>query len=151
MIKSPSDNLSYRYPVSIKGIVLIDGKIPLLKNEREEFELPGGKLEIDEQPEECVCREIQEELSITVKVDSIIDSWLYRITKDVNVIIITYGCTLIGNAEQLTFSHEHKSLIMADLKEIEMLNMPDGYKKSISNWARRFLLNKNYDGNLSSY
>lgn len=42
----------YRGPVSIKGVVLHEGAVLLLKNERDEWELPGGKLERGETPEE---------------------------------------------------------------------------------------------------
>ena len=56
----PQDNTAYRFPVSVKGIVYFNGKVVLLKNERDEWELPGGKLELGETPEACVIREIEE-------------------------------------------------------------------------------------------
>jgi 8-oxo-dGTP pyrophosphatase MutT (NUDIX family) len=129
-----TDNQAYRFPVSIKGVVIINGKVPLLKNERDEFELPGGKLEIQEQPVECVTREIKEELNLTVHVDTIIDSWLYTIKQNVHVVIITYGCFLTSNHEHMVISHEHKELFMASEDEIDSLNMPEGYKISIKKW-----------------
>jgi ADP-ribose pyrophosphatase YjhB (NUDIX family) len=49
------------YPVSVKGVVVRDGRVLLLHNERGEWELPGGRLEIGETPEQCVVREIAEE------------------------------------------------------------------------------------------
>ncbi|MEV6136524.1 NUDIX hydrolase [Nocardia sp. NPDC051990] len=42
------------YSISIKGVVVRDGRVLLLKNEREEWELPGGRIEPGETPEECV-------------------------------------------------------------------------------------------------
>lgn len=53
-----------RFPVSIKGVVACTEKVVLLKNERKGWELPGGKLEEGESPEECVEREVFEELSL---------------------------------------------------------------------------------------
>ena len=38
-----------------------DRRVALLRNERGEWELPGGKLERGESPEHCLVREIQEE------------------------------------------------------------------------------------------
>ncbi|MEU6701775.1 NUDIX domain-containing protein [Pseudonocardia sp. NPDC046786] len=50
------------FSVSIKGVVLDSRqRVLLVKNERDEWELPGGRIEIGESPEECVAREIAEE------------------------------------------------------------------------------------------
>ncbi|ODN41206.1 NUDIX hydrolase [Piscirickettsia litoralis] len=133
MIK-PSDNAAYRYPVSVKGVVCVDGKIPLLKNERDEFELPGGKLELDEQPNVCVGREIKEELNIDVEVIGIIDSWLYHIDGDTHVLIVTYACRTNNKTSDLKYSSEHKELGVFELDEIKDLVMPEGYKSSIEKY-----------------
>lgn len=58
MLYEPQDNLAYRFPVSVKGVVMRDAQVALLHNERNEWELSGGKLESDESPEQCVVREI---------------------------------------------------------------------------------------------
>src|SRR5262249_26039233 len=47
------------FPVSVKGLVFWGNRIPLLLNERDEWELPGGRLELDETPEACACRELK--------------------------------------------------------------------------------------------
>ena len=49
------------FPVSVKGVAVRDGRALLLENERAEWELPGGKLELGEDPPECVVREIAED------------------------------------------------------------------------------------------
>ena len=68
------------YPVSVKDVVARDGRILLPHNERGEWELPGGRLEMGETPEQCVVREIAEESGRTVTAGSILDAWLYHIT-----------------------------------------------------------------------
>src|ERR1700753_1504877 len=92
-----SDSTALRFPVSIKGVVLTDGRCVLLRNERNEWELPGGKLEPGEDPEFCVVREIEEELGIEVSAPVLIDCWLYDILGKVEVLIVTYGFPDIGN------------------------------------------------------
>lgn len=134
-----SDNRSYRYPVSIKGVVSIDGKIPLLKNERDEFELPGGKLELTENPVECVVREIKEELNIDVEVIGILDSWLYHINPTTHVVIITYACRCLSNSVELKLSNEHKELRLFEHHEISNIIMPQGYKDSINNFYKNLI------------
>jgi 8-oxo-dGTP pyrophosphatase MutT (NUDIX family) len=38
------------FPVSIKGVLVEAGRVVLLENERDEWELPGGRLEPGEPP-----------------------------------------------------------------------------------------------------
>ncbi|MGI9048751.1 MAG: NUDIX domain-containing protein [Rubrobacteraceae bacterium] len=67
-------------------------RVVLLRNERGEWELPGGKLEPDESPEECVAREILEELNLRVEVGPLLNAWLYEVLEGVRVFVVTYGC-----------------------------------------------------------
>lgn len=128
----PSDINSTMFPISIKGVVFVNNKIVLLKNERDEWEFPGGKIEINETPEECLIREISEELNLNCSVSKLIDVWMYNILNKVNVFIVTYLCEkLIINTEILKISHEHKELGLFSIDEIDNLNMPQGYKNSI--------------------
>lgn len=129
-----TDNAAYRFPVSVKGVVIRDSRVILLRNERDEWELPGGKLEFGEDPETSVRREIFEELSLAVQPARILDSWVYEITRTVQVLILTYGCIELSR-EAAQLSHEHKELRWFDLGAVEALKMPSGYKRSIASWA----------------
>lgn len=129
----PQDNKAYRFPVSVKGIVYHNGNVVLLKNERDEWELPGGKLELGESPEVCVIREIEEELGLTAQVGPLLDSWVYHIFEGVDVLILTYGCYPTPFAT-VTHSPEHKAVGLFSPEEIPTLRMPEGYKKSILAW-----------------
>ena len=129
----PTDAFSRKYPVSVKGIVLIEEKVVLLKNVRDEWELPGGKLDKGESPEACVIREIDEELDLVVRSPQIVDSWVYTIQEKVDVVIITYFCShSYHNPESIHISHEHKEVGLFSRGEVSELKMPEGYKDSIS-------------------
>jgi len=67
------------FPVSIKGVLLEAGRVVLLENEREQWELPGGRLETGEDPKACLVLEFAEELGISVVVKTILDCWLYEV------------------------------------------------------------------------
>lgn len=122
-----------RFPVSVKGVVAIDGKFCLLHNERDEWELPGGRLEAGEDPIAACAREIDEELGLAVRITRILDSWLYDIKGAGEVLIVTYACApLTGVTPRL--SHEHKALGLFAPGEIAGLAMPEGYKRSIAAW-----------------
>jgi 8-oxo-dGTP pyrophosphatase MutT (NUDIX family) len=132
----PSDNNAYRFPVSVKGVVIRGGKVVLVHNERDEWELPGGKLELSESPKECLTREIAEELQLVVEPETLIDSWVYTNAPGVHVLVVTYGCSESSQGEAV-LSDEHDELRWFPLAEVDGLRMPDGYKKSIRTWSTR--------------
>jgi ADP-ribose pyrophosphatase YjhB (NUDIX family) len=134
---SQPDYVPRTFPVSIKGVVVRDGKVLLLRNEREEWELPGGRIELDETPEECVSREITEETQWKVTTGPILDTWMYYIdVAEKHVFIVTYGCYGDGTNEPV-LSHEHKEIGLFAEHEVPTLNMPEGYKRSIAAWYDR--------------
>jgi len=122
-----------QFPVSIKGVVFREDRAILLRNERDEWELPGGKLELGEAPQECCGREILEELSIAVTVDRLLDCWVYDILGKVKVLIVTYGCTLVS-ATPIAISSEHKEVGLFRVSELDALPMPEGYRDSVRCW-----------------
>src|SRR5688572_11489452 len=86
------------FPVSIKGVCIRDGRVLLLRNERQEWERPVGKWELGGEPAACVGGEVREETGWPVRVGPILDSWQYHIREGVDVLILTYGCFVDGNA-----------------------------------------------------
>jgi 8-oxo-dGTP pyrophosphatase MutT (NUDIX family) len=126
----------HTFPVSIKGVCVRGGRALLLRNERDEWELPGGKLELGEDPADCVGREISEETGWTVQVGPILDSWQYHIRDGVDVLIVTYGC-FVDEDSPVQVSHEHKEAGMFTRDEIARLVMPDRYRRSIHDWFAR--------------
>ncbi|GII78775.1 NUDIX hydrolase [Sphaerisporangium rufum] len=125
----------YQLPISVKLVVDMGGKVPLLMNERDEWELPGGKLEVGETPEVCVYREVFEELNLTVSVEEIIDTWVYEITRNRHTFIVSYGTTYDGD-EQVRSSNEHKELGLFSYLEVPALRMPEPYKRTIQTWQK---------------
>jgi hypothetical protein len=48
LVEQPAGYLEYQLPVSLKAALVWRRRVPLLLNERDEWELPGGKLELGE-------------------------------------------------------------------------------------------------------
>jgi 8-oxo-dGTP pyrophosphatase MutT (NUDIX family) len=137
---------SYRpplWPVSVKAVVFdSQGRVLLLENERAEWELPGGRLEIADQeggeradvsPEAAVEREVWEESGWRVKAGPLIDGgvWIYEPVPGRRVLIVTYGCMVVGPQREPVASHEHKRVGLHPIENVPGLVMPDGYKRSI--------------------
>jgi len=128
---------SYRVPVSVKGIVFEGDAVWLRKNERNEWELPGGKIEQGEQPVETVVREIKEELGFDVKVEKLIDTQMYQVQQSqdesLGVLVVSYLCRLL--AKTGTFEIEGEAgkaeFEKYKLQEIQKLNMPQFYREAI--------------------
>ena len=132
---APSRSVPSAFPVSVKGVVSDStGRVLLLENERDEWELPGGRIEIDETPEQCVVREIFEETRWTVRAGPILDAWMYYVdAAERHVFIVTYGCFLDTDSDPV-LSGEHKGVGLFRADEIDGLNLPDGYRRSIATW-----------------
>lgn len=127
------------FPVSIKGVVVRNGLVLLLKNERAEWELPGGRIELGEMPEECVAREIAEETGWTVTTGALLDAWMYEVLPGRHVFVVAYGCyppTDSGVGDPV-ISHEHREIGLFTRDEVPDLVMPEGYKRVIAGWFER--------------
>jgi 8-oxo-dGTP pyrophosphatase MutT (NUDIX family) len=124
---------TYLFPVSVKGVAVQGGKVLLLENERDEWELPGGKLELGEDPGDCVVREIGEETGWQVTAGPLLDCWQYHIAPGQDVLIVTYGCHVLSPGPPVV-SHEHKRGGLFAPEAVAGLAMPDGYKHSIAAW-----------------
>lgn len=125
------------FPVSIKGVIFHNDKVVLLQNDRDEWELPGGRLEVGESPEATVTREIREELGLDVSVGPLLDCWVYEVDKQKHVVIVTFGC-IAKSFTKLKISSEHKKAGLFSLSEVAKLRMPEGYRNSINTWSQFF-------------
>jgi 8-oxo-dGTP pyrophosphatase MutT (NUDIX family) len=125
-----------RYAVSIKGVVFNEqDRVILLLNDRQEWELPGGRIEPGESPVECVAREFKEELDIAISAEVLLDSYLFEVIPARHVFVVTYGCRLAGAFVPKT-SEEHLLAATFDVHDLPR-NLPDGYRSSILAWHTR--------------
>jgi len=118
-------------PVSVKGVLIEGGAVVLLQNERDDWELPGGRLEVGETPEACIVREFREELAAVVQAGPILDSWVFEVIPGRFVFIVTYAIGRVGT-EQLMVSAEHKRMGWWPLHGLPGASLPEGYRRSIA-------------------
>ena len=126
-----------KVPVSVKGIVFEGEKIWLRKNERNEWELPGGKVDQGEKLEEAVQRELQEELGFLVDVQGIVHAHLYKIKESVDeskgVLVLSYLCRVVEKMGEMEKESEggRAEFQVFTPKEVDSLVMEKFYKEAI--------------------
>lgn len=118
---------------SIKGVLLVEGGVVLVKNPRNEWELPGGRAEPGETPEAALAREFEEELAVRINVGAAIDSYVFEVVPNRNVRILSYGCTLAGTFTP-RISDEHSEYCVCPVGDLAGLPLPSGYRQSIERW-----------------
>ena len=122
------------FRVSIKGVLLVDRKAVLVRNDRRGWELPGGGLEVGETPDQTLEREFEEELALKVAAGPIIDSYLFEVLPGRHVFIVTYGCRLRGRFVP-ALSDEHTEFGLYAPIELARIELPEGYARSIRSWS----------------
>ena len=124
-----TDELSDKLPISIKAIIIDNNKFLCLKNERNEWDLPGGKINFKENVEECLIREVKEETNLSINNLNILKPLNLKFN-DVPVFILIYSAEISCDSP-VTISFEHSEYNFFSKSEIKNLNMPQDYKNLI--------------------
>ena len=118
------------------GIIEKDGKILIARRKAgAKWEFPGGKLEEGETPEECLKRELKEELNFDVEVrDFVASSKFYLKGREAE--LIAYKVFYISGELRLCDHEEIKWVRLSELKNYEFTT-PDVpiVKKIMKNYS----------------
>lgn len=82
------------------------------------WEFPGGKIEPGETPEECLAREMKEELGIVVKVEDFMAKSIYEYDRGV-VELLAYRVNWVSGELQLLDHDETKWIGTTELSSID--------------------------------
>ncbi len=122
------------HPISIKGVLIHDGCVLLLLNERGEWDLPGGRPDPGEDHRIALTREVREETGLSAAVGALLDEHLFEVLPERFVHIVAYACTLAGTAD-IALSDEHLRMYWAPVTElaegIAGHRLPLGYLNAI--------------------
>lgn len=127
----PSDFFSHRFPVSVKGVCIIDNRVVLVQNERKTWDLPGGKLRRGETLEVALQREIREELNIEVQVRSLLQATRLTIMNRIDVLVVVYHCDTLAGLDELRLSSENFALASFPPTQLDTLHLPKSYITAI--------------------
>ena len=106
--------------IVIAAVIEKDGRILIARRKRGKqhpgkWEFPGGTLEEGETYEECLKRELQEELAATAEVGDLICSSEYRYSPDYTIRLLAYRATVISDTFSLSDHEEVRWVRPADL------------------------------------
>jgi len=124
-----TDELSDKFPISIKAIIIDKNRVLCLKNERNEWDFAGGKINFNEDVEESLIREVKEETNLNIK-NIIILKPLNLNFNDVSVFVLLYKAEVSCHSPIL-ISYEHSEYNFFSKSEIMNLDMPQDYKNLI--------------------
>ncbi len=110
-----------------KGEILIDRRLPkgVMGGL---WEFPGGKIELGETVEECIKREIEEELGIEIEVGSHLIT-IDHIYTHLHVTLIVHHCRHLSGIPQPLECDEIRTV---SLDELQQFTFPEANKKIIA-------------------
>jgi 8-oxo-dGTP pyrophosphatase MutT (NUDIX family) len=111
------------FNVGIKGIIVRDGKVLILKNKgiSDGWEVPGGRIDANETIEDTLIRELKEELpNVTdISIGEMVGAQRIQkdIKPDVSLVLVFFSVTADFDGEEPKLSNEHSEYKWADRKE----------------------------------
>ena len=113
-------------PLPVMAAIIQRGDEVLLCQRKEgalagKWEFPGGKIENGETPEECLVREIQEELGITIKVDEIFQA-VHSHYEHGDFLVVGYLATQVSGEITLRV---HSGCAWVDCTELDTYDLAD--------------------------
>lgn len=125
------------------AIVIERGELVLITQRREgganalKWEFPGGKLETDESPEECLSREIREELCIEIDVGEIFHAVNFQYPHG-SVLLMAYLCNWKGGSLSLREHRDYKWVYWEEILSHELADADRVIaRKLVEKWRKR--------------
>jgi 8-oxo-dGTP pyrophosphatase MutT (NUDIX family) len=120
--------------VSLRAVLFTpDGKV-LLLSDRDEWDLPGGRIEPGESSYDCLVREVKEELNLDVEVGRLVHAHQFEDVSGHYVFVVTYHCSVIGSFTP-KLSPEHHGIEYFAPEQLPQ-NLAIGFRAAITLAAR---------------
>ncbi len=115
--------------ITDKDKVLITRRAPK-ENFAGGWEFPGGKIEANETPQECLARELKEELNISVSAGRLCTE-VTHVYGNMNINLIAYYCTIIDGKIQISVHDKYRWIIINDLFKYDLLQADVSIAKKV--------------------
>jgi 8-oxo-dGTP diphosphatase len=109
------------------AVIEKDGRILIGKRKRGKqhagkWEFPGGTLEEGETNEQCLERELLEELAVTTEIGDLICSSTFRYTPDWTIQLMAYRATVISGTFNL---NDHEEIRWVKIEDLTNYDFPE--------------------------
>lgn len=108
---------------SVKGLIIKDHEFLALHKVSarcEYFDLPGGKMKVNESAEEALCREVLEETSLVIKPIRLLHHWDF-INDDYLIMGVIYLCEVIEGDITLSCEHDYYEWLPLNEESVPLL------------------------------
>lgn len=125
------------------GLIEKDGKILLIKRTHNPFKnnynLPSGHVNNNENPEDAAIREVYEETGLKVEIDYLYGNYFFDDHPDGSGINIVYKCNIIGGNLKDTIEGKESKYFSIDNLPAKIAG--GGHDKAINDWKMRVSMN----------
>jgi len=120
-----------KFYVSIKGVILNARKVLLLRKPTGTWDLPGGRLGVNESPKRCLIREVHEETGLNVRPGKLLHRWVRHRSGKGDVFLVSHLCKLPDIQAAINLSSEHDQMGWFTMQEFAALPVTGGIRKSV--------------------
>jgi ADP-ribose pyrophosphatase YjhB (NUDIX family) len=122
--------------IAQKAIITNDNKVLLLRDPRMDeviWEIPGGRMNIDEEPREAVAREIKEELGIEIAVGAVVHMEQFmQGNEGKRAFVIVYECHIANPMQPIVMSEaEVCEIAWVSAEELPKYPLFPEYKRAL--------------------
>ncbi len=122
--------------ISVKGLVCRADAVFMLRDQKGNWELPGGRIDFGETPEEALRREFKEELAVDdLHIKDLLDAWCFQTTArgdDYHFTILVYCC--VADLSHFVLSDEHTEQAWVPFGRLSEYPMREGYVRTIEDF-----------------
>jgi len=116
--------------IPVKALIRNADKILLVQQNdgREDWVLPGGRLNTAEQPREGLRREIKEEIGAEIYVSELVDCTVFTSKSGLNHFVVVFEATLVGDSQPKPDGGEIKDMKWVSFDEALKTALRDEYR-----------------------
>jgi len=126
------------FAFATKGVIFNENNevLLLMKSESEDInpnsvDIPGGRLEYKEKPEEGLVREIKEEVGINITIIAPSRIWtMVKEEKEFQLVGATFLC-IAKSGQKIVLSDEHASAVWTPITDIAKKDFPEWIKAEV--------------------